>query len=276
MINYSNYARSIELLPYISVNEAKIGHASDDSAIGFDKLMGGALTGSAYTTNYNAFVDAISASIDKGDKSGTVEVKHDDGSHFLNVRYTIDYANPNDIVVNLYRTDYTAKAGKAQTASQTATAGKTTGAAVAPSAEIDKAALYLAIALASGVVEDEDAVYRVFTDQIKSDAQLRQLLSYWESLKLYIPKGGGLFGMTGGFFGGIDQNDWTKVKADYAEPKKSNVSVPVDPKQYSLQYWLSAPKGRKDSGGDLFNADEMKKLNEIIKKYSSFQFQVFQ
>jgi hypothetical protein len=243
MINYSNYARTLELRPYTELNEAQVGHASDDSAIGFDKLMGGE-KGSPYTSNYNSFVKAIGLAIDKGKKEGVVEVQHDDGSHFLRVRYTIDYTNPNEVIVNLYRSDYKGKAG-----TQTQTQGKptpATGQTSQVSPAIKKAANDLWVALhGSRFNEDEEGVYSVFTNGIKSDADLKTLLSYWQSLKI-------------DFVRGLEfkyQESIEKTAAEYAKGA-------ANPQVQSLQVHIQ----------ELLRKEEIEKLNSIISKYSTFKF----
>lgn len=238
MVNYSNYGRALELAKFQQIDEAQIGHASDNSIIGFDKLMGGE-KGSPYTSNYNQLVDKIGQAVDKGEKGGTVEILHDDNSHFLTIRYEIDYTDPNQAVVSLYRSELGTKTGAANSAAGSASGTPT----VQANETIKQATNKLLTALAgSKFGEDEDAVYSVFKDNVKSDVELKSLLAYWKSQKApYVPASG---------------RSWEKFE------DIRNFYKGLYPESWDLQVWIK----------NLFSSDEIKKLNDIISKYSTFRF----
>lgn len=217
-----NYARALELKPYQSLNESLIQEADANPADALAKVKSG-MNGGTYKNQWDQLVKEISTKVDAGTMSGTFMVKHDDsvgGKDMVNVAWSVD-AN-----------------GKVTLA----VASQNTGSV---SDVVKKAAEKILVALVgSAFTEDEEAVYAVFRDDIKSDSDLKSLISYWKSQHVpYIPGHGHSF------------NGFADMQKFYKSSKSTDSNV-------GLEYWL----------GRLFNAEEINKVNDYISKYSQFRF----
>lgn len=94
------------------------------------------------------------------------------------------------------------------------------------SGQIDKWAERLARALGwAAMGEDEKAVYAVF-EEVKTQQQLNDLISYWKSLRFGRKKGSTLMAGSSGKW------NWSEIKA----ANKNKISVPDE--QYGLAYWI--------------------------------------
>jgi hypothetical protein len=221
----TNYARLLELNQYKTVNESVIAEAQANP---LDLIKNG--RDGMYANQWNQILNAIKSQIDKNPAttSGTVQVYHDKNVQNGALIATVDWNESNlEITLSL-----------SQTAGSTPVSN-------APQS-IKDAAQQIWVALeGSSFTEDEDSVYKVFTDLIKTDADLKSLLAYWKSLKIPFIKGG---------IPGYDSS-LEKTAANYKNEKPNQWNHPLD-------FWLAG----------LFNSDEIGKLNQIISKYSTYKF----
>lgn len=222
--SYWNYASSLELKKYSAINESATVTAADILA---DMKAGG----KKFPDAYKKLIDFVGKAVDKGDLSGDVQV--------------LDTASG----VTLYA--HWAISGDTVTLTDT----KASNSSGATSANIDEAAMKIFFALTKNVFdEDEDAVYAVFRDIIKTDADLNALLDYWKSLKIQYWSGqtSANYGATSG----ANTTGWERVKSAHAS-RNPPASAPI-----SLKAWIR----------NLFNDKEINTLNSVISAYSKYEF----
>ena len=95
----------------------------------------------------------------------------------------------------------------------------------------------------SGYIENEGAVYAVFRDNIKTDADLQSLLSYWKSLKL--PS----FAVSGTI-----QMDRTSLEKTAKYHKNNKEETDPTGGSYSLEAWLNK----------FFDSNEIEQVNDKL------------
>jgi hypothetical protein len=228
MINLHNYALLAEQKKHgydtpISESIDTINEAGPDMQTpdGLNKVMGGK-TDPNYTAQWNQLVDDIAAR-KKAAGTYTVTIIHDNQKPMVTLEYQIG-------------TD-----GK-----PIKTSVKLASVAAAPASQaIKDAAQKIFNALASSLFdENEEAVYAVFRDDIKSDADLKSLIAYWTSQHVpYVPSSG---------------HTWKT----FADAQKFYTSTKSTDGSVTLENWLKR----------LFNASEINKVNDYISKYSTFRF----
>lgn len=84
----SNYARHLELAKYATVNEAVVFEADADPAKALEQVKSGK-NGGGYANQWNQVQTAVVAGHEAGQTTGTVMVKHDNGSDMVNVTWKI-------------------------------------------------------------------------------------------------------------------------------------------------------------------------------------------
>jgi len=229
-MNILNYARQLELINYSNVNEDILNEADADPSKALEQVKSGKTAGSAYAPQWKQLTDSISTGIDAKKTAGSIIIKHDASAGGKDM-VTVNWKFENGKV--------TLSVG----AASTATAGPATQA-------IKDAAQKIWIALeGSSMTEDEEAVYAVFRDDIKTDADLQSLLAYWKSLKIPFVKGG------------MTNYDRTSLEKTSQVPQFKN-DTNLDKWNYPLEYWL----------GNLFNASEINKVNDYLRVYSETRF----
>jgi hypothetical protein len=220
--------------------------------------MSGANGQGPYASNYKQLVDKISKIIDAASKipgappigiqNGEIQVTHDGGplagKPFVTLKYEVNLsASPIE-----FKIIPPATIPLAPGVARTPVAGTTPAASpVATSQQVKDAANKIWVALEGNrFTEDEEAVYAVFRDDIKSDADLQSLLAYWASLKIPFKRG-------------YSYRDWTNIEKSAEQFK---VNSKYNESECSLQNFIN----------QLFSAPEIGRVNDIIAKYSQFKF----
>ena len=237
MINLINYALLTEQKKYGYFNKINETFAQTDANL---KLVLSGELDDAYMLQWNQLIKSIKAHQQK-DGTYIVMIKDNDNADMVALSYTITGNKINiekDVVVaaqvdvdNFNKTRGTKKTNP------TATPGPVTQA-------IKDAAQKIWVALeGSALTENEGAVYAVFRDNIKTDADLQSLLSYWKSLKL--PS----FAVSGSIK--MDRTSLEKT-AEYHKNNKEE----TDPTggRYSLEAWLNK----------FFDSNEIEQVNDKL------------
>lgn len=88
-MNLSNYARSLELAKYQNLNESLIQEADANPEKALQQVQSGK-NGGAYKPQWDQLVKAVHTDVDAGKTSGTVMIKHDNGTEMVSVSWSID------------------------------------------------------------------------------------------------------------------------------------------------------------------------------------------
>jgi hypothetical protein len=92
-LNYFNYAQHLEQLKYRSVNEsALVLEADANPTKALDQVKSGA-NGGAFAPQWKQLTDAVGTAIDSGTKTGTVMVKHDNGTDMVSIAWSSNAQN---------------------------------------------------------------------------------------------------------------------------------------------------------------------------------------
>jgi hypothetical protein len=92
-LNYFNYAQHLEQLKYRSVNEsALVLEADANPAKALDQVKSGA-NGGAFAPQWKQLTNSISTAVDAGTKTGTVMVKHDNGTDMVSITWSSNAQN---------------------------------------------------------------------------------------------------------------------------------------------------------------------------------------
>ena len=203
---FPNYARTLELKKYETVNEPAVYEADKDPNAALAQVKSG-MNGGAYTNQWNQLTSHIKTEYEAGKTSGTFMVKHDaniGGADMVNVAWSID----NGKVTLSVAQDASAQAATPAAASK----------------EVKDAAQKIWIALeGSAFTEDEAAVADVFRDDITNDADLQSLLVYWKSLKIPFLAGGSTW---------YNRSSLAKTAEAYKDNKPGQWNQP-------LEFWIS-------------------------------------
>ena len=225
-MNILNYARQLELINYSNVNENTLNEADANPETALAQVKSGK-TNPQFAAQWKQLTDAITVDIDNGKTEGSVLVKHDanlGGKDMVTVNWKLEYST-----VNL----------------SVATTATATTPVVSANDKVKNAALTLFKALVgSKLSEDEDAVYNVFRDIIKTDADFKSLLEYWKSQKA------GYVTLAGGY------DSFEKYNKVHPSNDKTK------PETYELWFWLKS----------LFSEDELSRVNDIILNYTKSKF----
>jgi len=257
MIDLTNYALLAEHKKFgyklnekttpLSKDEFKLREDEFQNQKGLDYVLSGK-TNPQYAEQYNQLVDnATKNAADRKFGKCTVIIYWEVGEYLnLNSRrpmISIDYV--------LETT------GKVKAGSLTPTPGAATDKEAAASTgpvtqAIKDAAQKIWVALVGSTFDEkEDDVYKVFRDDIKTDADLQSLLAYWKSLKIpYVSAS------TPNYSYLINTTSLEKTSLIYTK------STNLTDERYTLGYWL----------GILFNGSEISKVNSYLKAYSQTQF----
>lgn len=210
----SNYARNLELNKYSTINESSIFEADSDSAKALDQVKSGK-AGGTYANQWSQVEKAVVSAYEAGQTTGTLMVKHDNGTDMVNVSWKIT-----DGKVEL---SSVSKPEEAKAASQ----------------KIKDAAQKIWVALEGSMLgEEEEDVYAVLRDEIKTEADLQSLLNYWKSLKIpFIALGDTRY----------DRTSLEKTAAKFSKGTPNQINQTLD-------FWL---KG-------LFNKAELNKVNDVL------------
>ena len=240
-MNILNYARNLELSKY--KNESAILE-NDTTPVQALLLIKSGKDGTGdYSEQWKQVETAAIAGYEAGQTAGSVIVTKKDGSPMVTVNWKITNDEVELSVEN--------KAAKTSTDKEAATS---TGPVTK---SIKDAAQKIWVALVgSEYTEEEEDVYAVFRDDIKTDADLQSLLAYWKSLKIDFVRGGRA------------EYNRTSLEKTSQVPffKDRDITADIDvvnlESDFTLEHWL----------GSLFNASEINEINNHLSKYSSTRF----
>ena len=235
-MNILNYARNLELSKY--KNESAILE-NDTTPVQALLLIKSGKDGTGdYAEQWKQVETAAIAGYEAGKTSGSVIVTKG-GSTMVTVNWKIT----ND-EVELSVENKAAKTSTDKEAAKTSTDKEAATSTGPVTQAIKDAAQKIWVALeGSGYVENEGAVYAVFRDNIKTDADLQSLLSYWKSLKL--PS----FAVSGTI-----QMDRTSLEKTAKYHKNNKEETDPTGGNYSLEAWLNK----------FFDSNEIEQVNDKL------------
>ena len=160
MIDITNYARFIELKKFSMITES-INEATEDRLA---QLKSGKV-GGKFASYWKVVEDSIVKQVNAGALSGQAKVDYAAGGTMITVNWTVDPTS--------------GKVTMTDASKPTATTAVTANPKLDPI--VDKFGEAVC-----GMSEDEDAIYAVFRDDIKTDAYLQAFIKYWDSKKYII------------------------------------------------------------------------------------------
>ena len=245
MINLINYALLAEQKKYGYFNKINEAYdpAKNQTAENLKLVLSGA-TDDAYINQWIQLVKAIerfrktSNTVDAD--AERVMIKDNNGNNMVLLVFTLRGGKLKISDVEVATVD-DAKYFIGDTSSTNKEAATSTGPVTQA---IKDAAQKIWVALeGSGYVENEGAVYAVFRDNIKTDADLQSLLSYWKSLKL--PS----FSISGTI-----QMDRTSLEKTAKYHKNNRKETDPTGGNYSLEAWLNK----------FFDSNEIEQVNDKL------------
>ena len=245
MINLINYALLAEQKKYGYFNKINEAYdpAKNQTAENLKLVLSGA-TDDTYINQWNQLVEAIerfrktSNTVDAD--AERVMIKDNNGNNMVLLVFTLRGGKLKISDVEVATVD-DAKYFIGDTSSTNKEAATSTGPVTQA---IKDAAQKIWVALeGSGYVENEGAVYAVFRDNIKTDADLQSLLSYWKSLKL--PS----FSISGTI-----QMDRTSLEKTAKYHKNNKEETDPTGGNYSLEAWLNK----------FFDSNEIEQVNDKL------------
>ena len=248
-MNILNYARNLELSKY--KNESAILE-NDTTPVQALLLIKSGKDGTGdYAEQWKQVETAAIAGYEAGKTSGSVIVTKG-GSTMVTVNWKIT----ND-EVELSVENKAAKTSTDKEAAKTSTDKEAATSTGPVTKSIKDAAQKIWVALVgSEFTEEEEDVYAVFRDDIKTDADLQSLLAYWKSLKIDFVRGGRA------------EYNRTSLEKTSQVPffKDRDITADIDvvnlESDFTLEHWL----------GSLFNASEINEINNHLSHYSSTRF----
>ena len=271
MINLINYALLAEQKKYGYFNKINEAYdpAKNQTAENLKLVLSGA-TDDTYINQWNQLVDGINAA-KKANKNTTYQIMILDNNenYMVLLEYTctdnkvkqsdVKVASYNDAADWIKERDKN-KAAKTSTdkeAAKTSTDKEAATSTGPVTKSIKDAAQKIWVALVgSEYTEEEEDVYAVFRDDIKTDADLQSLLAYWKSLKIDFVRGGRA------------EYNRTSLEKTSQVPffKDRDITADIDvvnlESDFTLEHWL----------GSLFNASEINEINNHLSHYSSTRF----
>ena len=258
MINLINYALLAEQKKYGYFNKINEAYdpAKNQTAENLKLVLSGA-TDDTYINQWNQLVDGINAA-KKANKDTTYQIMilDNNGNYMVLLEYPCKdnkvkqsevIAAPYDVAADWIKERDKNKAAKTSTdkeAAKTSTDKEAATSTGPVTQAIKDAAQKIWVALeGSGYVENEGAVYAVFRDNIKTDADLQSLLSYWKSLKL--PS----FSISGTI-----QMDRTSLEKTAKYHKNNKEETDPTGGNYSLEAWLNK----------FFDSNEIEQVNDKL------------
>lgn len=232
-MDYTNYARALELRKFIIVNEA-----GDPDPVNALNLVLSGKTDAKYKPQWEQLKNHILANADKGD-TGTITIHHDaninGGAEMVTVNWAIDKTTG--------KVTYSVATNKS---APTAPSDLTNNAS---NAIKNQRFLELAGKICTalyGFTENEDAVIAVFRDDIKTDADFQSFLKYFSTLPLPL---------IGGNMGAMS---WPSIVSGYKSGK------PTGRNYYKLE-------GNDGLIHKYFSPGEIGQLNSVLT-YTKFRF----